>query len=225
MDNAALHRLMAWLSPSYPVGSYSYSHGLEWLVEEGTVHDAASLNDWITDVLVRGSGRNDAIVFCQAYEAVKSIRRTLLFDVAELAVALAPSAERRLETVSQGEAFAKVTRDSWRSPTLEFLQTEGIDLAYPVAVAVTAADHGIALDAALNAFLYAFTSNLVSAGIRLIPLGHTEGQQVIAALAPKIELAAHRAMSLGIEDIGGSVILADIASMQHETQHTRLFRS
>jgi len=225
MNDGALYRLMAWLSPSYPVGAFSYSHGLEWLVETGDIHEAQSLTSWISHILALGSGRNDAIFFVHAYRAVVQKDDLALFDVVELAGASVTSAERHLETTSQGNAFALTTTKAWQSPTLEKLLARDVPLAYPVAVAVACADNGVDMALALAAYLHGFTANLVSAGVRLIPLGHTAGQIAMTQLETAVAEAVTEGLSTAIEDIGGAAFMADIAAMKHETQYTRLFRS
>lgn len=225
MTDPALYRLMAWLSPAYPVGAFSYSHGLEWLVESGAVKNVNDLTGWVSDILAFGSGRNDAILFAAAYRAAVAQDHAELREIADLAAALAPSAERQLETTAQGRAFSTVTRKAWRSATLDGLEQDERLLAYPVAVAVAAADHGIALAPALMAYLQAFSANLVSAGVRLIPLGHTEGQIALNRLEEPVSKATEIGMAGGLDDIGGGAVLGDIAAMKHETQYTRLFRS
>jgi urease accessory protein len=224
LNPAGLYRLMTWLSPGYPVGAFSYSHGLEYAVEQGTVSDAASLEAWLGDLLRFGSGRSDAILFCHAYEA--SARRTALAEVAALAVAYSASAERHLESTAQGRAFAEATRDAWPCDALKRLEDCWAgSLAYPVVVAVAAAGHGLDLSLSLQAYLHGFAENLVSAGVRLIPLGQRAGQQVLAALEAPVTEAAAAALETPLEDLGGAAILADLAAMKHETQYTRLFRS
>lgn len=223
MTDPALYRLMTWLSPAYPVGAFSYSHGLEWLVETGAVRNREDLIAWLEDVLALGAGRNDAIFFAAAYRAAGAIEK--LQEIAELAAAFAPAAERQLETCAQGTAFSATTRKTWRSPTLDALDRDDAPLAYPVAVACAAADHGIALEPALFAYLQAFTANLVSAGVRLIPLGHTDGQIALTRLEAPVACAAQAGLTLGLDDLGGAMVLGDIAAMKHETQYTRLFRS
>ena len=224
LDHAGLYRLMTWLSPGYPVGAFSYSHGLEYAVEEGAVTDAAALEAWLADLLRFGSGRNDAILFRHAFQAAG--RPWALTQIAELAAAFAASSERHLETTSQGRAFAEATLDAWPCAALDRLM-EAWDgpLAYPVVVAVAAAGHGLALAPSLHAYLHGFTGNLVSAGVRLIPLGQRAGQQVVAALEPAVAETVQAALVAPLEDLGGSAMLADLAAMKHETQYTRLFRS
>jgi urease accessory protein len=221
---AALYRLMVWFSPAYPVGAYAYSHGLEWAIAVGEVKDSPSLKEWLDDVLRFGAGRNDAILLAAAWRAVDSNDAAALEVVADLARALAPSAERYLETTAQGSAFAAAARAAWPCAALEYLAAGG-EPAYPVAVGVVAAGHTVPLALAIQAYLQAFAANLVSAGVRLIPLGQSEGLRLVAALEPLILRLTEEACAAGLDDIGGAAFLADIASMKHETQYTRLFRS
>lgn len=226
MDSGALYRLMTWMSPSYPVGAFSYSHALEWDVEERIVRDAASLVQWLTDVLVRGGGRNDAILLANAYRAALQADLEALILAAEYASAFSATAERQMETLSQGRAFCDITCRTWSSATLEKMQAiYKSPIAYPVAVGVAAADHGVPLEPALEAYLHGFASNLVSAGVRLIPLGHTDGQRVMVALEPVLKEAARQGQTGNLADLSSSLLLADISAMKHETQYTRLFRS
>jgi urease accessory protein len=226
LKNSGLYRLMAWLSPAFPVGAFSYSGGLEWAVEAGDVADAQSLQSWLTVVLTQGGGFCDAVIFAQVHRAVASGDDVLLRETAELAAALSPSKERHLETTSQGRAFVEAARAAWPCAALDRLAALwDRPVAYPVTVAVMAAGHDIHLAPALHAFLHAATANLISAGVRLIPLGQTDGQRVLAALEPAIEAAAARAITTPLDHIGGAAFRADIASMRHETQYTRLFRS
>jgi len=226
MAASALYRLMAWLSPSFPVGAFSYSSGLEWAVEAGDVSDAPSLQRWLSVIIGEGGVFCDAALFANAHRATVADDAALLRAAAELAVALAPAKERHLETTGQGRAFVEAARAAWPCAALERLGDawDG-PIAYPVAVAVTAAGHSVPLAPALHAFLHAAAANLISAGVRLIPLGQTDGQRVLAALEPTIATAAARAAATALEGIGGSAFRADLAAMHHETQYTRLFRS
>jgi urease accessory protein len=220
----SLYRLMTWLSPAYPVGAFSYSCGIEWAVESGDIANAGSLKDWLTTMLVDGGGFCDAMLFVHAYRAVAGI--AVLHDVAELAVALAPSKERHLETIAQGNAFVEATRAAWPCAGLDHLkQVWDGPVAYPIAVAVVAAGHGVALEPALAAFLQALVANWISAGVRLVPLGQTDGLRVIAAFEPVVAATAQRALVSSLDDMGASSFRADLASLRHETQYTRLFRS
>ncbi len=203
--------LSAWFSPSYPVGAYSYSHGLEWAVERGTVTDAPGLSAWIADLLDHGAGRTDALLLAQAFAADDPAH------IAALAEALAPSRERHLETMALGTAFAKTTAAVWT-----------IDLpAMPYPVAVGHAARRLDLPLPLTATLYtqAFAAGIVSAGVRLIPLGQTDGQRITRDLMPHAAAVARDALTRTLDDIGGSATHADLAAMLHETQYTRLYRS
>jgi urease accessory protein len=226
IDAPALYRLMAWLSPAYPVGAFSYSSGLEWAVEAGDIADAATLGRWLAAVIGQGSGFGDAVLFVDAHRAAAAGDDAALRAVAQFAVALVPSKERFLETTAQGRAFLDATRAAWPCAALERLAASGEGpFAYPVAVAAAAAGHGIALEPAVAAFLQAIAANLVSACVLLVPLGQTDGQRVLAALEQPIAIAAARALATPLDELGGAVFRADIASMRHETQYTRLFRS
>jgi len=222
----ALYRLMAWLSPSYPVGSFSYSGGLEWAVEAGDVGDAQALLAWLAVVIAEGGVFCDAVLFAHAHAAAAAGDDRALATVAELAAALPPSRERHLETTAQGSAFIAVTRAAWPCAALDRLTSVWAGpYAYPIAVAVAASGHDIAVAPSLLAFLHAMTTSLISAGVRLVPLGQTDGQHVLVALEPVIAATLERALAIPLEDIGGAAFRADLASLHHETQHTRLFRS
>ena len=205
--------LMQWLSPAYPVGAFSYSHGLEWAIAAQDVSDASSLRDWLKDILCHGAGRNDAILLAHAWRAPRSA----LTELDGLARAFASSAERLLETRQQGAAFCRTTAAIWGDELPE--------LTYPVALGFAARRHNLPLSLTTAFYLHAFASNLVSAAIRLVPLGQTEGQAVLAALAPLCEEVAEQAQTLTTDDLGGACFLADVAAMKHETQYTRLFRT
>ena len=206
--------LMQWLSPAYPVGAFAYSHGLEWAVEAGDIRTADATQSWLTDILQHGAGRSDAILLHCAYQAQTSAR---LAEIDALATALAPSAERRQETLLQGDAFARTTEAIWGG--------DQPPRAYPVALGAAAAQQGIDAQLTAASYLQSFTSNLVSAAIRLVPLGQTEGQSIVAALTQLCQEIAADTATRGLDDIGSSAFAADIASMRHETQYSRLFRS
>jgi urease accessory protein len=224
--SSALYRLMAWLSPAYPVGAFSYSSGIEWAVESGDITDAATLQRWLGVMIAEGGAFCDAVFFAHAHRAAEADDAKSLRDVAELAAAFAPSKERHLETTAQGRAFIEATRAAWPCDALDRLAAiwDG-PVAYPVAVGVTAAGHSVALEPALNAYLHAVTANLISAGVRLIPLGQTDGQRLLAAFEPIVAATAARALATPLDQVGGVAFRADIATMRHETQYTRLFRS
>jgi urease accessory protein len=225
-ESAALYRLMAWLSPAYPIGAFSYSSGIEWAVEAGDIKDAETLRSWLAVMLGEGGGFCDAVFFAHAHRAIADNDDAALRTVAELAAAFVPSKERFLETTAQGRAFLEATRAAWPSPALtrfEALWHGSVTL--PVAVGVACAGHGIACETALHAFLHSQVANWISAGVRLIPLGQSDGQRVLAALEETVAAAATRALATPLEEVGSAAFRADLATMRHETQYTRLFRS
>jgi urease accessory protein len=218
--------LMIWVSPSFPVGAFAYSHGLEWAVETGDVRDADTCRNWIADLLAFGSGRNDALLLAAAWRAASLQDAAALHAVAELAAALQPSLERRLETTAQGNAFLTAVGAAWPSAAVDLLKEawDG-DVAYPVALGTAAGGHGIGLRETLDAFLLGFVSNIVSAVVRLGPIGQTDGQRILAASIPAIRETATFAEFSTLDELGACAFRSDIASMRHETQYTRLFRS
>jgi len=222
-----LVKLMTWLSPAFPVGAFTYSHGLEWAVEDGTVRDRDGLAAWVGDVVRHGAGRSDAVLLARAYRTAAAGRAADLVATADLAFALQPSKERRLEAGAQGRAFVGAIEATWGAPMLAALAeaAKPTPVTYAVAVGVAAADHGLALPMVVEAFLTAFVANLVSAAVRAVPLGQTDGQRVLRDLAPVVAAVAAEALAADPDDVGGVALRADIASMKHETQYTRLFRS
>jgi urease accessory protein len=218
--------LMVWLSPAFPVGAFAYSHGLEWAFEAGDLGGAAALEGWLSDLAVQGALRNDGLLLAAAYRAVVAGDAAALAEVAELGLALAPSAERRLETVTQGTAFLAAIARSWPCEAVAALRAAGDgEVAYPVAVGVAAAGHGLPLTETLQSFALAFAANLVSAAVRLGIVGQTDGQRVTAALLPALVAAAAEAEAGTLADLGACTFRSDLASLRHETQYTRLFRS
>jgi urease accessory protein len=225
-EAAALYRLMTWLSPAFPVGAFSYSSGIEWAVESGDIADAGSLRDWLGAMLAEGSGFCDGVFLALVHRATLSRDYDQLRDIAELGAAFVPSRERHLETSAQGRAFIEIARAAWNNDRLEeaLAACEG-NIAYPIAVGVVSAAHAIPLAPTMHAFLHALTSNWISAGARLVPLGQTDSQRVLALLEPVVAATAARALNASVDDLGSATFRADLASMRHESQYTRLFRS
>ncbi len=218
--------LLIWLSPAFPVGAFAYSHGLEWAIEAGDIVDASSLQGWLVDLLEFGAPRSDAILFAAAFRAASAPDWPALIEINALAVALTASAERRLETTAQGAAFIAAARAAWDcEPCRRLDPAPDGRIAYPVAVAAAASGHGLPLGASLEAFVLAQAANLISAALRLGPIGQTDGQKILAAVLPRVRSLAHEAQTARLADLGSCAFRSDIAAMRHETQYSRLFRS
>jgi len=225
-EAAALYRLMTWLSPSFPVGAFSYSSGIEWAVEAGDITDAASLRGWLAAMLGDGPGFCDAVFLAQAHRAASAQDEPSLREIAELAAAFVPSRERQLETTTQGRAFIEIARSAWARDGLDSMVAAcGGSIVYPVAVGLVSAAHAVPLAPAMHAFLHALVSNWISAGARLVPLGQTDSQRILASLEADVAATAGRALTASLDDLGSATFRADLASLRHETQYTRLFRS
>lgn len=251
----ALLRLMSWLSPAFPVGAFAYSHGIERAIHDGRIHDRASLARWLSDVVGFGSGWNDAVLLAGAWRKVdageswrdiaelaeampgsreRHMETTLQGEAFCTAVAawsatlelpfpLLGGVRGECDAVAASlDALSDVVPDV--PPPQKGEENPGTT-AYPIAVAITAAAHGIALDDALIAYLHAFGSNLIQAAVRLVPLGQRDGVTALAGLEPVILETARRAAGSTLDDLGSGTFLSDIASMKHETQYSRVFRS
>ncbi|CAN5347110.1 urease accessory UreF family protein [soil metagenome] len=229
-DGGALYDLLSWMSPSWPIGAFAHSSGLEWAVEAGRVTDRASTAAWIGDVLRHGALWSDAVIFVHAHRATLAGDTARLSDVAELAVALLTSRERHLEATAQGAAYRRIATDAAPAEALAMLDSiDDDDLAYPVVAACHLAGHGIGLRSALTAFLHGAIANLVSAAQRLVPIGQTDGQRVLRDLRAAIADTVTRALTLDYRNpfaaMGSAALYADFAAIAHETQYTRLFRT
>jgi urease accessory protein len=218
MTEAAWLRLLAWLSPAFPTGGFAWSQGVEWAVEAGDVADEASLRDWLEDVLRHGAGRTDAILLRHAHAAQADA--AALADISQLARAVQPGRERLAETLGQGNAFA-LAAAAWGADVIAGIA----DLPYPVALGALAGAHGIDADAACAGFLQASSANMISAAVRLVPLGQSAGLRVLAGLEAVFLAVAAGSRGAALDDVGGACFRADLAVMRHETQYTRLFRS
>lgn len=225
IPEAALYRLLTWLSPAYPLGAFSYSHGLEAAVAAGRVTDGEGLRGYVETALLAGGGRADAALLAAAHTALAGSDMRRFEEVADRAAAWRGSAELALESLAQGRAFLLTTRAAWPHPLLDEIALSRDGMALPVAAAAAAAAHRLPLKATLWAYLHAFASNIVSAGLRLLPLGQTEAQRLIARLEEPVAAAVAAALAMPLDDTGTAAPLIEIGAMRHETQQTRLFRS
>lgn len=219
-------RLMIWLSPAFPVGAFAYSHGLELATERGWIRDLGSLQAWLEAIVMHGSLRNDVVLLAEAWRRMDTGRSGDLVEVNQLALALQPSAERHLETVTQGNAFMATTRAAWRVAGMDALDAALTgEVAYPIAVGAVAAAQACPLAPTALGYAMAFVGNLVSAAIRLSVIGQTDGQRLTAVMLPHLVRLARWSVASTLDDLGGCGFRADLASLAHETQYSRLFRS
>jgi urease accessory protein len=229
LTDRSLYQLLAWSSPAYPTGAFSYSHGLEWAVEEGTVTNLERLLGFVEAVLIRGGGWIDAVLFAHAWRAAAGDDDAAVDEVAELGAAFRGTAETALESHQQGSAFLQITRQAWPNAAIDRFALRMTQarraVAHSVVVGLTCSAHGVALQPALRVYLQSVAANLVSAGVRLIPLGQTEGQLAIGRLFPIIESVAQRALAANLDELGTAAPGLERCSALHETQYTRLFRS
>ena len=201
--------LLSWFSPNFPIGSYNFSHGLEAAIDMNFVNDIVSLENWITYLISYGSGRNDSILLSNTYQGKK---------INDLAFALCTSKERWVETKQLGNAFCKNINENWSFNI-------GNNLAYPVAVGKAGAFFKIPLEQLLITFIQSFVSNLVSVGIKHIPLGHSDGQKILIKLLPTIKELALNYKDYDIDDAGTSAFMSDLTSMYHETLKNRIYQT
>lgn len=219
-----LQTVLLWTSPAFPVGAFSYSHGLEWMVESGQITDRASLESFVTALLDFGDLQADAAFLCAAHRA----EATDLPLVLEEALSLRGASELAAESINQGRAFVKALQlEGTDYPRLTVLHQAAPDDAVPHSIAVGAAcaDAGVPIEAAVESWLHGAVANLVSAGQRLIPMGQRDGVAALMALKPHITNFAQKAMETPLDQITSASVAVDIAAMFHETQYTRLFRS
>lgn len=233
-----LFRAMSWMSPAWPIGAFAYSGGLEWAHEAGYLKDRAASETWLRESLASGALRSDGLAFCHGWQAAHmKDAKDQLFRIAELVLAAQTSSERTLETTAQGAAFRKIAIEANRllhpeqveryEKSLDLIAAE--DIPYPVAASALFASFDVPLRESGTAFLHSSVSNLVSALQRIVPLGHTDAQQLLVALEAAVEAAVEASVATiqePLEDLlSSNTLVADIACMRHETQYTRLFRT
>ncbi len=218
-------RLQSWLSPTFPNGAYSYSHGLEWAAEVGYIYDRSSLVDWLEADLCHGSGRNEALFFSEAYRCAVNDDGVKLMRVAEVAAASRGTSEFALESSQQATACLNTLRRVWSDRILDLFLEAQFQPVLAVVLGARSARERIPAGVALPAFLHSYVANLVIAGVRLIPLGQTDGQLAIAELEHAVLYASAQGTCATLDDLGSAGFMVELASIAHETQYTRLFRS
>lgn len=219
MSQSTLLRLMTLLSPSFPVGGFAYSSGLEQAVADQLVTDSQTLGDWLLSIVQNGSIWNDVVLLVESHRRIGNARP--IAEISDLAEALAGSKERCLEQQNLGGAFI----DAVKASGLAMPTAIGEQPAYPVAIGAIAAAQGLDLESALGAFLHAYFSNQIQCAIRLGLLGQNGGVALLAGFEPVILETAKQANLSTLEDLGASSLMADILAMRHETLYSRIFRS
>ena len=212
IEASQLLLLLNWMSPAFPIGSFAYSYGLEFAIAENEITTQSDVECWIADLITQGSGWNDAMMFAQCWTGVSE-------DLNDLALSMASSSERYLETTQLGKSFAIA------ASVFTNVKFPCGDLAYPVAAGVACKSMGVDQHSALLAFLQGFAASQVSVAVRLVPLGQTAGLHVLKNLIPIISETGNRAATATLDDLGSCTLLADIASMKHEHLQPRIFRT
>lgn len=210
-DPHALLTLTQWLSPSFPLGAFAYSHGLELAISDGHVRDAAGLKDWLRVILTRGGGHVDACLLALVLQGADAQ------EMGDLAEAMAGSKERWAETFEQGRAFV-ATVAQMGGPARPAR-------ALPVAVGEAARDLDLPSKTVIALYLHSFTSNLVSAGVRFIPLGQAAGQTVLSQLHTEIEQGAEAALAATPDSLTTGAFAADLNAARHEDMDVRIFKT
>ena len=202
--------LQTWFSPAFPTGAFSYSHGMESAIQDNLINDSGSLKSWITLLLSYGSGRNDGLFLKAAYEGVA--------EANTLCLAYCSSKERLRETTELGQAFSRAVRAGY--------DVELPDrTAYPVAVGMTAKQIDLDLELTLQSYLLAFVSNLISVGVRTIPIGQQAGQDCVIGLYPTIEKVTKKIKSESLNELGSGTFVSDLMAIKHENTVPRIYRT
>ena len=212
-------KLLTWNNQAFPIGSYSFSSGLEYAVESNLITTGDELQSWLKNLLNFGSIQTDAILLVEAWKLMRKKKYRNLIELNCFATSLNQSYEKYIENYEQGKSFIKITSDAWNH------KFQSKNLTFPLAYASSAYQENIKLEETLICYLHANLCNLLSAGIKLIPLGQTEGQRIQIKLNLYIEEEYKIILKKDMNDIGNCGWVNDIVSMQHENQFTRIFRT
>ena len=205
----SLQILQTWFSPLFPVGSFSYSHGLEAMINDNLIKSKEDILEYLKCILKYGSGKNDIILIKYAYQGE---------EINDLALSLCPTKERKIESIEMGNAFRKVLEDSWNYKIQE-------NTAYPVSVGKAAKYFKIPLNLTIISYLQSFASNLINVCIKHIPIGQKVGQDCIIQMYDLIREIENESKNLELEDLGGVCFNSDIYSIKHENLKTRIYKT
>jgi urease accessory protein len=226
MQSLALVRLLQLSSPALPIGAYSYSQGLEWVVDAGTIRSEADAQQWIGDLLEWNLGRFEAPWLADMLAAWQAEDAEQLQSLDGEFIASRETAELRAETVQMGYSLLRLLEDLADFPEAPRVLLRTIQQpSFPLVWSAAAAAWQVPIEEALAAYLWAWAENQVMAALKAVPLGQTSGQRILLALGERIPKIAQRAMPLGEDEISNFAPAFAIASCRHETQYSRLFRS
>ena len=212
-------KLLTWNNQAYPIGSYSFSSGLEYAIEINLISTAKELQDWLKNLLKFGNLQSDAILLKEAWKIKTCKKDKDITDLNRFAISLNQSKEKYIESYEQGKSFIKISKESWSH---KFPRET---LMFPIAYACSAVQENISLEDTLLSFLHSNLCNLLGAGIKLLPLGQTEGQKIQLQINKYIEKEYKSILKKNLNYIGSCGWVNDIVSMKHEHQFTRLFRT
>jgi len=205
----SLQILQTWFSPSFPIGSYSFSHGLEALIDDKLIANKQDILDYLNCILFYGTCKNDIILIKYAYQGN---------DLNDFAFSLCPSKERKIESLEMGNAFRKILKDSWDYEL-------PINTAYPICIGKAANHFQIPLNLTMISFLQSFISNLVNVCVKHIPIGQKIGQDCIVNSLKSVKKIVKKSDKYSLDDIGGICFNSDIYSIKHERLLTRVYKT
>ncbi|MCD8489627.1 MAG: urease accessory protein UreF [Desertifilum sp.] len=216
--------LLQLASPALPIGAYSYSEGLEILVEQGVICNESQLQEWMEQSLSYGSVRLEAAIALRAIHATIKGDRQALDYWNNWSTATKETSELRAASWQMGRSLSRLLIDI-QPQIADIFQACKRDCNYSIAYGIAAAYWEIPPDAAIVAYLQSWATNLMTAGVKLIPLGQTTGQQLLLNLHPTLLRVTPEILMLADEELSSFSWGLSLASMAHETQYTRLFRS
>jgi urease accessory protein len=222
----ALVRLLQLASPALPIGAYSYSQGLEWAVAVGAVRDAATARTWIGSALEHSVAPGEAAVTWRTLNAVQAEDWPELAEWNDWFRASRETAELRAETEQMGTSLYKLASELGLLDSPARSAANALSpITLPGASALAVRGFGVAVEAALAAYVWSWLENQVLAAIKAIPLGQLAGQRLLFDLGARIPAALTIARSLAAADVSSFAPGLALASSRHETQYSRLFRS
>lgn len=226
-ETLAFVRLQQLISPTLPVGAFTYSQGMEWAVEAGWLKTAAQVQDWLYNLMHDSLSWLELPLLIRLYRACEQQDQQQFSHYAALAIAGRETAELRREEEQRARALLTVLNklpDSANWPLLQTWQAPLLQTAL-AGFALACQQWQIRLDKVLPAYVWGWLDNMVCVAVKLIPLGQTDGQTILFHLSEHISDICAKAQNVLDDDIGASTTALAIASSLHETQYCRLFRS